>query len=623
MAKIIDPDNLKAVSDVANLGDQGTSDGNVFIDTTNKVIHLAIGWDGVTEDGLDDNLTTDGVTLQAYYSFLKEEWKDNAELIKFPFPMVAITPEQFEFQEGWHPASITTVNLFRDGGFAVKNTDATSSSEFIGAITLGSLGVSDQVYVQQVLDGESSDIILPGVVNQCIKVFGSATGDDISFVNSTDTISSLTTITSFAVGDVITISGSASNDGDYTIGTIAGDNLSMTVEETGTLVDESAGATITIEADTRSYFKIFVREQAKLYAQSELDDIGVTTFTYQAYRFPLANADDLKITHTDVQIDVDSNGVADIAPYDDMSITYHAAPVSRSIGGTSYNFDVIIDADVAGDGSLPTAEEIYEYVQWSLRQGSAVDIDAGAGIVTGKTAPALLKFVGDTLVTSTGVFIDDFAATDINRIEFYDTSGIKRVFPFVAAGAINFNGNLVDDSGAVYRMFFTDANGNNFGDTDALLVHSNDSVKAIDITITASSDTIETAGAVDFSIFSTGDKFNLEGTTSSDGYYTIATVNATTITTTENISEDAASGTEYTISETIAGNVTGAQVQFTFDYDGNVQGGRTSGADAAVTVVAIGLDKAQYVKATSTIGRSNANSVSLVASLERNYSNPV
>jgi hypothetical protein len=98
-------------------------------------------------------------------------------------------------------------------------------------------------------------------------------------------------------------------------------------------------------------------------------------------------------------------------------------------------------------------------------------------------------------------------------------------------------------------MFFTDANGNNFGDTDAIIVQDNDDID-------------------------------------------------------------------------IAGDVTGSQVQFTFDYDGNVQGGRASGNDAAVTVVAIGLDKAQYVKATSTIGRSNANSVSLVASLERNYSNP-
>jgi len=534
MAKITDPDNLVRSSLVGELG----TDGNIWIDTTFRMISL----------GEFGSLSTDGVSIQAFYSYLKEEWKTDAELIKYPFPMVAITPEQFEFVDGWQPANIETVNLFRDGGFAVKNADGTSSSEFSGIITLGTIGGSDQVYFQQTGSGHAVNVSLTGAVNQCIKTFGKSGGNTISFTNATDTISSTVPITTFASGEVIEVTGSGSNDGTYTIASIAGDYLSMVIEETGTLTDEGAGATIEILADSRSYFKIFVREQAKLYAQSQLSDIGVNTFTYQAYRFPLANADDLKITVSDVGIDSDSNGVADVAPYSDMSITYYAVAQSRTIGASAYNFDIIIDADVANDGALPTAEEIYEFVEWSLRQNS--DIDAGAGNVIGKTAESLLKFVGDTLITSQGVFIDQFSSTDINRIEFYDDTNTKRVFPFVSAGSINFNDNLVSDSGAVYRMFYTDANGNNFGDSDAIIVQDN---------------------------------------SSSD----------------------------------IAGSISAPSVQFTFDYDGNVQGGRTAGTDANITVVAIGLNKAQYVKATSTIGRSNANSVSLVASLERNYSNQI
>ena len=463
MAKIIDPDSLVRSSSLANLG----TDGNIWIDTATKEISMAT----------EGSLSTDGVTIQAFYSYLKEEWKTDSALIKYPFPMVAITPEQFEFVDGWTPADSTTVNLFRDGGFAIKNNDGSSAEEYVGVITLGEIGATDQVYYQQADGGSSTDVVLTGAVNQCVKVYGDGGGLGIS--------------------------------------------------------NSSA-------EDTRSYFKIFVREYQKLYAQSQLSDIGVTTFTYQAYRFPLANSADLKITHDDATVSTS-------APYTDMSITYYSTPQSRTIGASAYDFDIIIDADVANDGNLPTAEQIYEFVEWSLRQNS--DIDAGAGTVIGKTASSLLKFVGDTLVTSTGVFIDQFSETDINRIEFYDNTGVKRTFPFVAAGAINFNDNLVNDSGAIYRMFFTDANGNNFGDSDAIIVQDND-------------------------------------------------------------------GTD------ISGNVTGSQVQFTFDYDGNVQGGRTSGTDAPVTVVAIGLDKAQYVKATGTISRTNANSISLVASLERNYSNP-
>jgi hypothetical protein len=463
MTKIIDPDGLVRSSTLANIG----VDGNIWIDTATKTFSLASYGD----------LSTDGVSVQAIYSYLKEEWKTDVDLIKYPFPMVAITPEQFEYVDGWKPADANTVNLFRDGGFAIKNTDGSSAEEYVGVITLGEIGASDQVYFQQVDGGSATNVVLTGAVNQCVKVYGDGAGQGI-------------------------------------------DNATAT--------------------DTRTYFKIFVREYQKLYAQSQLADIGVSQFTYQAYRFPLANSADLKITH-------DDSTVSSALPYTDMSITYYATPQSRTIGASSYDFDIIIDADVANDGNLPTAEEIYEFVQYSLRQDA--DIDDGSGTVNGKTASGLLQFVGDTLVTSTGVFIDDFSETDINRIEFYDTSGTKRVFPFVAAGSINFNDNLVSDSGAIYRMFFTDANGNNFGDSDAIIVQNNDDVD-------------------------------------------------------------------------IAGDVTGSQVQFTFDYDGNVQGGRTAGTDAPVTVVAIGLDKAQYVKATGTIGRTNANSISLVASLERNYSNP-
>lgn len=61
---------------------------------------------------------------------------------------------------------------------------------------------------------------------------------------------------------------------------------------------------------------------------------------------------------------------------------------------------------------------------------------------------------------------------------------------------------------------------------------------------------------------------------------------------------------------------------FTFDYDSNTQGGRTQATNAAVTIVAIGLEDAQYVLFTGTITRATGLTFSLVSALERNYSNP-
>ncbi len=703
MAKITDPDNLKLVVDIANIGDQGTSDGNVHVNTSYKQITIAAGWDGIGEDGLDDNLTSDGGTIQCLYSFLKEEWKGNADLIKFPFPMVAITPEQFEFVEGWQPAGISTVNLFRDGGFAVKNTDGSSSSEFAGIITLGDIGSSDQVYYQQEEGQPSKDIALQGVVNQCVKTYGDVTtgaGDIIikdeatssaTIVVSTKTIAGLTdsslftvggkvyitesddnddvdgytvatiadgtsitiveafpgtddasctatqpqTITSssmitmFAAGDRIVITGTdaGTNDGTYTIDTIGNDYMSMTVVEAVPNSPHTETGAVSITADARGIFKIFVREQAKLYAQSQLGDIGVSSLNYQAYRFPLANAADLKITHTDLEIDANADGTPDVAPYTDMTITYHAVDVQRAIGSGIYDFDVIIDAGTAGNA---TAEEIYEFVQWSLRLNSDIDAD-GVNEVTGKTADSLLKFVGDTLVTSQGVYIDDFSDTDINRIEFYDVTNTKRVFPYLAAGTISFNPNLAGDTDAVYRMFYTNddigANsGYDFGTINAVLVENKDSIDISGDVPNHATDSTEVSFsyAYDSNIqrgviltFSgddesghftpgntvTGDTTSAVGTVESVNYSTDTVVVVRPDTVTGN----------FAVGETVTGDT-----QTTSTIDVIVS---PAGEPAPVTVVAIGLDGGQYVKTSGSILRTNTNGFSLVAALERNYLN--
>lgn len=287
--------------------------------------------------------------------------------------------------------------------------------------------------------------------------------------------------------------------------------------------------------DRRDYMKLFVREYQKFYASAALTDIGVTDMTYQAYRFPLANAADLKITNNDTTV----SGYG-------ISITWYAAAQQRNIGGVNRDFHVIIN------GNNKTAEQIYEGVQRLLRQNA--DIDSGAGTKNGKVTNELLQFVGDTLKTKLdstgGTYIDNFQTADINRLVMVDDGGIERTFPYTAVLTLQFGDNLKNDADAVYRVFFTTNPAGNYGTTNALLVKDD---------------------------------------------------------------------TNADMSGTVGGLSSKA---LTFAYDTNTQGGRTAGTNAAITVVAIGLSTGQYVKATGTIERSPSNSVSLVASLERNYDNP-
>jgi len=208
--------------------------------------------------------------------------------------------------------------------------------------------------------------------------------------------------------------------------------------------------------DTRAYFKGFVREQGQKYRDSVLADTGKTATGAYLVNLLLSNEADLKIQANDAAM----SG----APYSGITVTYYAVDQNRSIGGTNYPYRVIIN------GNNATLEQVYTKVQYLLRQ--ATDIDSGAGSVIGKTADALLGFVGDTLQTTTGVYIDNVAAADSNRVIFKDQTGVDRSNPYTAAGTINANAVLVG-AGSSYRLMFSTppGAGNDYGEAGAVTVN--------------------------------------------------------------------------------------------------------------------------------------------------------
>jgi hypothetical protein len=475
MALIVDPDLL---------ADSALDDGSqeVYINTTAKTIKLVVV----------GNLSSDGVTLKALYSFLKEQWKNDPNtknLAAFPFPMIPITDEAFEFVDGWDLLNDTARYLIRTGGWTVRNTSGNVTQMWAGIIGLGSIESNDQLYYNQ--GSGAVNFQLTGQVNQAVQIYRDDDGD-----------------------------GNTAEGSDF---------------------------------DRRTSFSLFVREQGQLFGKASLSDIGVTTMAAQAYRFPISTGADLKINTVDTDIKASGTGYpADVAPYDGMTITYHSTPQSLAVGGSNYNFGIVVDANGQ------SLQEVYNFLQYALRQNA--DIAAGAPTVTGKTADPLARYVGDTFYTvaatnpqggGTGVYISDFDVSDVNSIVLVDNTGTERTFPYTASLTINFNSNLDNDTAAEYWVYFTTlpGAGNDWGEAGAVIV------------------------------------------------------------------EDASSAD-------MAGVVPGPSVTHTFDYDGNVQGGRTAGTDAAITVVAIGQSGAQYVRTTGTIQRSTSNTVSLVSPLERNYENP-
>lgn len=224
--------------------------------------------------------------------------------------------------------------------------------------------------------------------------------------------------------------------------------------------DIAADATTTT-FDNRVYFKAYCREYAKKYKDSVLADTGKTATGAYIVNMLLSNEDDLKIQ--------DSDGNMTNAPYNNITVSYYTVNQTRTIGGFSRDFKIIVD------GNNASLEDIYTKIQYLLRQDADINEAGTAGTKTGKIQSSLLAFVGDTLVTSTSVYVDNILPADTNRIEFYDDGGVLRTNPYVAAGTMTFNSVLVG-AGSSYRMMFTTGPGagDDYGESGAITVDDAD-----------------------------------------------------------------------------------------------------------------------------------------------------
>lgn len=543
-----------AVAAAARILGSTAAPKNVYLDqrpqsatpvATDRSYIQLINNQGVVSGGTNA-LSNDGVTIKALYSFLKEEWLSDEDVRRFLFPMVPITDESYEFVEGYEPADVSegstvdtgastqsnTRQLIRTGGWLERNPVGGVKRTYAGIISLGNIFGTNTAYYFFSGQTSATSFAFPGPVNEGVQIFGS---------------------------------------------TANGGNVDVDFQD-----------------QTTDEFNIRIRTFGNTYGQSSASAIGRDVLANQAYSFAVSEAADPVLTDlvtTTISDLFDDIVTTPVAPYNDMAIGYFATAQDRSgfnaLGGDTpapgtSQFGVIVDADasetdptVSGPAS---AEQIYAFVQAQLVRSTNInDPDAlltgeAAITIAGQLAEPLLSIAstGNTLFSLTqpsnpggdgnGVHVDNFAATDRNRVRFRDNDDDERSFPFVATGRLDFNANLSTDTSARYDVFITnddagDDLGRDFGTSIALILND-------------------------------------------------------------------ASGPN-PISGSVPQQGGGSSVSFDVDYDGNVQRGAASaGTDIPITIVATGFGTAQYVVATGTVTRAENQVFSLVAALERNAVNP-
>ena len=228
--------------------------------------------------------------------------------------------------------------------------------------------------------------------------------------------------------------------------------------------------------DLRTFLRLSIRAQGENTVTYDLAaEQDLSSLNPQRYFIPLTTTANPNITIADTAIDANSDGAADIAPFDGMSVTYldgtgftawanstvYAANAvvsdggrwyittaggtssgtgvgddagvtwaaysgERQIDGSYYAFNIIYDAN---NGTL---EQMTAYLFWLVRQD--VDIDAGSANRTGRAADRIATTRGSDLIMATGGVIDNFAnAAQLTHIPV-DVGGTERPYPAPPVG---------------------------------------------------------------------------------------------------------------------------------------------------------------------------------------------
>ena len=685
-----------------------------------------------------------GVFGQPLYSRAMIDWKDDNFLIaNAAFPMLNIDSDAGKYllgqdasgnNSGWNfvdnaEFGVRTRKLVRNMGWQEIDSAGAVTAEYAAIRSNASVEDADRdlAYFQFGTDtivDDTVDFEMAGPVDESIKVLDATvtreqgTPNGFAFAAAGDTI---TRVGNSYITDGYKVGGRAivanaedpANDGTYVITVLTA--TVMTVENTdGSTVSFTLNTddnTATIDLDNRFAFSLKLRPRdddavGKSFAQQGLADALASQLSNRAFIFGLGTVADADITATDATI-------TGSAPWNAMTITFHATPQARAgLVGGSFNFGIIID------GNNGTVNEIYEFVQWSLRQLTDIDNDADTNI--GRTIDGLLRFNGSILEFGSvdgglsfptnpdgggsGVFCDNVASADANNVRFWDNLNSLKQNPETISVTLDFNQILIDDTIAEGDLFYdrtirttvgdlvvnaggtitsagsnlpvldvgngayvrisgmtgadVDANGiyqvvtetsqaswtvvrydgavmitttvgsfpvdeHPFDTPDAIIVNTNNEITDTTISFTTP-DTIGDTG-LGLGIFSVNDRIRISGAGSgtNDGKIVkVATVAVGTITVDqgqfEPVIDTQAAGGSVTLTQMASIEAT-ADFGFNYDFDGNVQGGRTVSTPTSVKAKALGRVTAQYTEsAVLQIVTATPLTVPLQSQTERN-----
>ena len=309
-------------------------------------------------------------------------------LIEYPFPLVAITPEQFEFQFDWTMTDETAKKLLRDAGWQELATGAVDGKKYTGIISLGTIDTVTGVSVTG--SPASGQAVLPVDDASALTV-----GMEVRVLSGTGVLPANTKIQSISSNNV-TLNQNISTTFDNSETLLFGDRVYYAFYDTNTTswttpvdFDFLGPVNEAIVVDdgvnpagdfSNQVLALFIRTEAKTYGKASTPDIGIPdqggvgagNINFQVYRFPLSEGTDLNYTATASDILIEG---ADAA---------------------GEKFDATTVSTTAVAGAAGTNLEVASGIGASIAVGSSV-FDSASFIPAGTYVTAI---VGDDLTLS-------------------------------------------------------------------------------------------------------------------------------------------------------------------------------------------------------------------------------
>lgn len=578
------------------------------------------------------NLTAkDGVTLQALYSKFVELWSTSGYQDS-EFPMYAIDALSGQFQfgtdgstySGWKPANDATRQMLRDGGWSEFDVNGSITRQYVGIVSLGDVSTGAQLYFQRDPVDPPTNFTFVDEANEGILVYGDALNGGF---DKRSYFKSFVREQGKKYKDSVLSDTGKTATGAYLVNMLLSNEDDLDI----THPDEYIGMDVAISSATWSAgFTEYTTSQPHGLSSGELAVVhGCVPVGLNVTKPVIVSSPTVfKVAESvDPGATVTTGSVNSI--YNRITVKYLPTPISKLIGSvTPRDFGIVVDSGTHSgvDGMVTSGASTLTTssggVQGTYYTGGTLRVwdgaDAGVYDIVGTPTGTVVTVDHSFGTTSTGVAFTIYPAVGINaslqqiytKVQYLlrQPTNINQVGGAVIGKTAS---QLLGFVGAELKAGSTTPINPNGGGSGVLV----EGLRANDLnTITLFDNAgvprlypYASTGTLSFNpvLVGVGSSYRLMFTTLPGSGNDYGEAGAVTV---QNAAGD-----------DITGVVGSGVISFDFDYDGNTQGGRTAGTDAAVTLIGIKPGSGKFAAATGIITRSKSNTLSLVAEQDRAY----